>query len=192
MERVIVAVIVLFSLFSCGGESKKDPQDIEMIKDTVLDDFSYLEMKIDTIDSTNHTKFLDKDGYYKATWNMLLDVKISQRYFHKHQAEGMYPEFGISPLFLNAKNIKIDGYIIPLNVPEKEGDLFRYFVSFYPNSMCFYCGKNGPESIMELKLKPNQRKLREDEYVTVKGKLLLNNGNPFLLPYNLYDVEIVE
>jgi hypothetical protein len=191
MKKVFVSIFVLFLLFSCQREDEKTSGNFAVLLDTTLDDFSYLEMKIDTIDSTNHRQFLDKEGNYTATWNMLIDIKVEETNFPKYDNKrGYYSEFGTSPLFLNNKQITIEGYIIPTLI-DSIGST-RYFISYYPNSACFFCSGNGPETVMELNLEPNQRKLREDEYLKVRGKLILNNGNPNLLPYNLFGTTICE
>jgi hypothetical protein len=188
--HTLLGLLPLLILFSCNS-SDNTAKNFEIVSDTTLDDFSYLELKIDTIDSTNHTKYLNKDGSYSANWNMLQDIKIEQIYFPKHNANGNYADFGISPMFLKDKNISIEGYMIPYVVDSSSKEL-RYFLSYYPNSACFFCGGNGPETIMELKLKAGHRNFRSDEYLKFKGKLILNNGNPFMLNYLLYDAKPVE
>ncbi len=176
-------------VFSCSQNEEQKAIDLKNNSDTLVSDFSYITT--DTIDSTNHKTYLDKNGYYSATWNMLQDVKIEETYFPKHNANGNYAEFGVSPLFLREKKITISGYMIPYIVDSTSKEL-RYFLSYYPNSACFFCGGNGPETILELMLNPEHRNFRSDEYLKFKGKLVLNNGNPFMLNYLLYNAEVIE
>jgi len=142
------------------------------------------------IDSTNHEKFLTKNGY-EVNWNILSDVEIDLTYFPEHQASGYYAEFGSSPLFLKEKDISIEGYVVPFLVDTLKNEI-TYVLSQNPKSACFFCGASGPESVMELILKPGHRNYREDEYLKFKGNLVLNNGNPYRLNYLLYEAIEVE
>lgn len=143
------------------------------------------------IDSSNHTQYLDPDGAYQVSWSILSDAKIELTYFPEHKASGYYAEFGKSSLFLREKTIKLSGYVIPFVTDSTTGKM-KYVLSEYPNSECFFCGGAGPQSVMEIFLKPNQRRFREDEYLEFKGRLVLNNGNPWMLNYLLYEAEPME
>lgn len=154
-------------------------------------DSSYVSVNRVKIDSTNHTKYLDQNGVYQVNWNILSDAKIELTYFPEHKASGYYAEFGSSSLFLREKPIRIAGYVIPFVTDSITGAM-KYVLSEYPNSECFFCGGAGPQSVMEIFLKPHQRRFREDEYLEFKGRLVLNNGNPWMLNYLLYDAEPIE
>ena len=166
-----------------GFESTPNVDTLEIVRTDSLRVF---------IDATNHEKFLNKNGTYEINWDLLADAKIESVYFPEHEAEGFYAEFGKSPSFLRGMSVKISGYVIPFDINENGRKFKRYVLSLYPNSGCFFCGGGGPESVMEIFLKTGQRDIRMDEYLTFRGRLVLNNGNPMMLSYLLYDVEILE
>ena len=64
----------------------------------------------------------------------------------------------------------IKGFIIPIDPTEH-----YYVLSANPYSACFFCGKAGPESIMELMLKKTPAEPYElDQFVTFEGIFKLN------------------
>ncbi len=50
-----------------------------------------------------------------------------------------------------------------------------FILSRYPLSSCYFCGAAGPETVVELQLKPEAvKRYRMDEQLSFKGTLLLN------------------
>ena len=205
--KAISFFILIIVLSSCNDQGSKkslidEPindsvftlnQDslVTTLKDSIDDSYNYTEVIQEPkvfIDSTNHNKFLSKDGSYDINWNLLSDAVMDLTYFPEHQASGYYAEFGSSPLFLRDKVVAIEGYVVPFLVDTVKNEI-TYVLSQNPKSACFFCGAGGPESVMELILKPGHRKYREDEYLKFKVRLVLNNGNPMRLNYLLYDSE---
>jgi hypothetical protein len=83
--------------------------------------------------------------------------------------------------------VKITGFMIPL-----DGMGFSWVLSRNPNSSCFFCGGAGPETVIELRLKPAaMKKYKLDERRTFKGKLKLNRENMDHLTYMLMEAEPV-
>ena len=65
-----------------------------------------------------------------------------------------------------------------------------YVLSQNPNSSCFFCGGAGPETVLELELKPSAIKRYEvDSVVEFKGVLKLNKIDDKHLTYVLLDAE---
>lgn len=118
-------------------------------------------------------------------WNLLADVKFNE----KKSAELGYTYqeavFGKWVLPFDGKEVKITGFMIPL-----DGMGFSWVLSRNPNSSCFFCGGAGPETVIELKLKTSaMRKYKLDERRTFKGTLKLNSTNQDHLIYMLLDAE---
>jgi hypothetical protein len=121
------------------------------------------------------------------TWETLAKVKFKP---------GMDPQSGMmvdQPVFspevqaLNGKEIIIKGYLLP----EKGYKTHREFIlSALPYNLCFFCGKAGPETVMEVS--SNDPVRYSEEPITLKGKLLLNVLDPYGLPYILMDAELVK
>ena len=98
-----------------------------------------------------------RDVYYKSEYREDVDG-----YFQTHY-------FGETVELLDNKEVVITGYMLTL-APD-EG---IYVLSQNPYADCFFCGYGGPESAIELRLKPGHDSFFMDELVTVVGILRLN------------------
>lgn len=108
----------------------------------------------------------------KANWKMLSDVLFTEKYVESENASFLFPEFGSSVKRLEGQEIIITGYMFPLDVKKN-----FYVLSANAFANCFFCGRAGPESIIQLKLKKGHRKYVMDEKVTIKGVLKLNDND---------------
>ncbi len=118
-------------------------------------------------------------------WKDLTDVKFKRKFIEKEDMYFLFPTFGPKVKALEGKEIKIKGYMIPLNPAEN-----IYVLSATPMAQCFFCGGSGPETIIELKLK-TKRRYNTDEVWTVKGVFRLNADNLEECNYILDDAEPV-
>lgn len=97
------------------------------------------------------------------------------------------PVFAPEVLALNGTEITIRGYLLP----EKGYKTHKEFIlSALPYNLCFFCGKAGPETVMEVSSNVPVR--YSEAPITIKGRLLLNVLDPYGLPYILMDAELVE
>lgn len=91
-------------------------------------------------------------------------------------------------LALEEKEIVISGYYIPLS-----NENISLVLSAKPYNSCYFCGNAGPESVIEVWLKPNFfRTFQVDEKLTFRGLLSLNHDNTELLPYRLQMAEEIK
>lgn len=128
---------------------------------------------------------LSATGFSQAnlTWKNLADVKFEMRYFKEYERKFLVPLFGKTPKEKEGKQVSISGYIIPL-------DADFYALSQYPYSACFFCGNAGPETIVELQLKPKATKrYKMDQKMTFKGILRLNDSDVLHFNYILENAE---
>ena len=123
----------------------------------------------------------------EITWKTLADVRFVDKYSEEEEAYYYYPYFGASVKALQGKEVFLKGYM--LTIEPKEG---IYVLSRNPIASCFFCGNGGPESIVELKLKPGHPKFRMDQVVTIKGRLKLNREDIYQCNYILEDAESYE
>ena len=102
-------------------------------------------------------------------WLKLRDVYYKSEY--REDVDGYFqtPYFGETVELLDNKEVVITGYMLTL-APD-EG---LYVLSQNPYADCFFCGYGGPESAIELRLKPGPDSFVMDELVTVVGILRLN------------------
>ena len=118
-------------------------------------------------------------------WNTLADIKFEQKFSEELGITYDEATFGTWLLAMDGKEVKIAGYLIPL-----DGMGLSWVLSRNPNATCFFCGGAGPETVIELQLKPAAvRRYQLDEYRTFKGKLKLNRKNLDSLTYVLEEAE---
>ncbi|MFN4122881.1 MAG: hypothetical protein ACK4GL_06210 [Flavobacteriales bacterium] len=119
-----------------------------------------------------------------VTWDMLAKVKYKRK---QHEEYG-YVNFPIFPAELKAlrgKTIIISGYIIPL-------DSETYVLSKYVFASCFFCGGAGAETIMGINFQNLKKRLRTDQFVTLKGQLFLNEDDVNDWMFHIDKAEIIK
>ena len=118
-------------------------------------------------------------------WNTLADVKFEQVYSEEFGITYDSAAFGPFILLFEKKEVKITGYMIPL-----DGMGISYVISRNPMATCFFCGGAGAETVIELELAPSAYgKYHLDDYRTFKGILRLNKINMDHLTYVLKGAE---
>lgn len=121
----------------------------------------------------------------EITWDILSDVQFTDEYSEEEEAYYYYPHFGPSVKVLEGKEVYLKGYMLILD--PKKG---IFILSRHPYAACFFCGSGGPESIVELKLKPDHPKFRMDQVVTMRGFLKLNQNDVYQCNYILEKAEL--
>ena len=119
----------------------------------------------------------------EITWQTLSNVRFTDKYSEEEEAYYYYPHFGSSVKALEGKEVYLKGYMLAIE-PKKD----IYILSRNPFAACFFCGNAGPESIVELKLKPGH-KFKMDQVATIKGTLKLNEDDIYQCNYILEDAE---
>jgi hypothetical protein len=120
-------------------------------------------------------------------WTVLTGVKI-ENIRHKTLGYAMwYPTFTPEILALNGKTVSIKGYVVPMD----EGMGF-FALSMMPYQSCFFCGKAGPETVIEIHAKKPVPYTQRA--ITLRGTLEINTSGDYLshLMYILNDAEQVE
>ena len=120
-------------------------------------------------------------------WETLSDVKFEVKYDEKVGISYEEATFGPGVIPLDGQQVALTGYMIPL-----DGFGVAYALSRNPNSSCFFCGGAGPETVVELKLKPTaMRRYRTDDRLLFKGTLQLSRSNADNFTYVLLNAEPV-
>jgi len=112
----------------------------------------------------------------KDYWQLLFKVKYG------NWRENFNPIFPEEVKKLNGKKIQIKGFLIPM---EKKPKHNFFLLSAFPYDACFYCGKAGPESVIEVTC-PKAVKFTES-MITIEGTLQLNSDSPEHLFYIIKD-----
>lgn len=124
------------------------------------------------------------------SWDMLKDVRWSQKYVASLSGYYQMPDFGKKIEDMDDTPVVIQGFYMPVDV---DGTVFA--LSETPSTMCFFCGVGGIESVMEIFVKQghkNLNRVRTDRYIQVKGTFKINRDDPAHLMYLLKDAELVK
>lgn len=118
-------------------------------------------------------------------WKVLADVYFEKSLSSETGLLEWKPEFGKKPLSFEGKEVVISGYFIPL-----AEDNISLILSQNPFTTCYFCGNAGPETVLEVWLKPESfRRFSADEVICFRGILKLNRNDTARLPYQLLEAE---
>ena len=110
-----------------------------------------------------------------VSWNTLAKVKQVK------SKDRILPEFTSDITALNDKEVKVQGFMMPLEPGEKQK---HYLLSVNPQS-CAYCLPAGPEGVVEVKTRTPVKYTFEP--VVVSGKMSVLKDDPMGLYYRLTD-----
>lgn len=104
-------------------------------------------------------------------------LKLRYVYYESEYSKDQYgyvkvAHFGEAVESLDNKEVRITGYMLTLSPDEG-----IFILSENPYAECFFCGFGGPESAIELRLKPGYDDFLMDELVTVTGILRLKRDD---------------
>lgn len=119
-------------------------------------------------------------------WKTLADVKYE---IQKDEYGDVYvPVFGKDILSIKEQIVEVEGFVIPSDITFTDDYLI---LSSLPISECFFCGSGGPETVMEIHLKKDERYKYNTKRLKFRGKLILNAKNPDNLMYQLVEGEFL-
>ena len=112
------------------------------------------------------------------SWKMLGEVKPVK------QKDKVVPEFGKSIAALDKKEVRIQGFMMPLDMGEKQA---RFILTALPPS-CSFCLPGGPEQMVEVQAKSPVK--YGFEPILLTGKLAVLKDDPMGLYYRLTDAVV--
>lgn len=124
----------------------------------------------------------------KDNWNTLGMVTISKEYDQSIGMEIQKPTVSVIAQQLDGKIVELSGFIIPLTGKLAQN---HFMLSKYPQSMCFFCGKAGPETAAQVFMKNKKKVEFTEEKVTIKGILRINATDMNNLLYTLDQAEVI-
>ena len=131
-----------------------------------------------------------KEEPIPITWKMLSDVTFFEEFNKEYDFNVMVPKYGKTVKDLEGKLVEITGYAIPLEEIGMDQDILVLSANTYAS--CFFCGKAGPESIMDIKPKKKIKGIKVDKKLRFRGRLVLNERDLTKLYYILKDAVLVE
>ena len=99
--------------------------------------------------------------------------------------KGFVPQFSESVLALDKKEVKLQGFMMPLDMGEKQK---RFILTGMPPS-CAFCLPGGPDSMVEVQAKTPVK--YGFEPVVLSGKLAVLKDDPAGLYYRLTDATVI-
>ena len=176
-----ICCCILTLAMSCKEKQKISLGPIPSIKDSTA-----AQSITDPIDMS----FLKKDGdHIIVPWKYLMGVSFEQSYNKKMAMEVSLPVFNDTLKMLDGKDVMIEGFYIPV---DETGDDKIVIVSAFPFSQCFFCGRAGVESIVDVLSPKKLPTLKVDTKIKFKGRLKLNRDNFDYLIYVLEEAIMVE
>ncbi len=132
------------------------------------------------------------NGYTELNWQLLAQTKFKP--ISVDSLDGLivlFPTFPSVMKALEGKKVMMRGYVIPI---EETGDAQTLVLSANSYTTCFFCGKAGPESIVDIRLKNSSklRRFKQDEKVGFKGVLRLNDKDYDYFNYIIEEGEWVK
>lgn len=118
------------------------------------------------------------------SWKLLGEIKFLKKQ-DKTYGEVQFPLINTKLKQTQKKRIVMSGFIVPI-------DNKSYALSKNVFASCFFCGKSGPETIMGIKFRGGNPKLRTDQYVTLEGTFRYNDANVDDWIYHIEDAVIVK
>lgn len=168
-------------LFSCKHDTHPHNEGITPSIDTTEVATNVPKIALDSI-------FRKVDDYYILPWSHMVSVQFEKSFHEKMGMEMTMPIFSDTLQALQGKNVEIEGFYIPV---DETGDSDIVIVSAYPYSQCFFCGKAGIESIIDVMVSEKLPTIKTDRKVKFRGKLKLNRDDFDYLIYILENAVLV-
>jgi len=90
---------------------------------------------------------------------------------------------------LEGKEVIVKGYFIPLSGKKAQS---HFMFSAYPYETCFFCGKAGPETVMEVFVKNDNKIDFTEKKIALKGMFHFTSLNPEDVMFTLKDAELAD
>ena len=119
------------------------------------------------------------------SWKLLGQIKYVKKPSDDYPEGVMYPVINSTLKAKNKKPIVMSGFIIPI-------DNKTYALSKNVFASCFFCGQAGPETIMGIKFKNPEIRLKTDQYVTLQGNFRYNDNDVDDWIYHIENAVIVK
>lgn len=124
-----------------------------------------------------------------GVWGTLSMVEKTKVYDEAYGFEIEKIIVGAIPKMMAGSEIEVDGYIIPLEGKIKQN---HFMLSFFPYNMCFFCGKAGPETAMQVFLGDDKKVAFTENKIKVKGILMINENSEDGLLYTLSNAKVID
>lgn len=119
-------------------------------------------------------------------WGMLMMTETEKEFDTTLGMEIDIPNIHPAAKNLNGEQIKLEGFIIPLEGKKSQS---HFMFSAFPINMCYFCGRAGPESVIEVFMKDGESLPFTDKKIWIQGELRVNEHDP---QSNIYTLNYAE
>lgn len=122
-------------------------------------------------------------------WRTLAMMKYEKQFSQKGGDSAASGKFIKMIEALEGKEIELKGYIIPLSGKKAQS---HFMFSAYPYNNCFFCGKAGPESVIEVFTEGDTKIQYSDKAIIMKGTFEFTSRNPDDVMFTLKSAKFVK
>lgn len=119
-------------------------------------------------------------------WGMLMMTETEKEFDPTLGMEIDIPNIHPAAKNLNGEQIQLEGFIIPLEGKKSQS---HFMFSAFPINMCYFCGRAGPESVIEVFMKDGESLAFTDKKIWIQGELRVNEHDP---QSNIYTLNYAE
>lgn len=123
-----------------------------------------------------------------SVWGTLGMVTFKTEYDAEFGIEIKKPNVSPVAMMMNGKTIEVEGYYIALTAKTAQS---HFMLSKFTQNMCFFCGKAGPETAMQVFMKDARKVAYTDDKIKVKGILRISPKDANSLLYTLEDAIVI-
>lgn len=179
----VLGITAILVMFSCSSSKSEDATNLAEVSDVMADN---PEQESEKAILESLPKL---DGAYVLSWSKLLNIEFEDVFVDSLEMETQLPLFNDTIRALDGKMVQVEGFFVPVS---ETGDENIVILSAFPYAQCFFCGKAGVESIIDV-IKPKYLPAQKlDAKIKLKGKLRLNREDFDFLIYILDDAELIQ
>lgn len=123
-----------------------------------------------------------------SIWGTLGMVSFKTEYDAEFGIEVKKPSVSPVAMMMNGKTIEVEGYYIALTAKTAQS---HFMLSKFTQNMCFFCGKAGPETAMQVFMKDAKKVAFTEDKIKVKGILRISPKDANSLLYTLEDAIVI-
>lgn len=123
-----------------------------------------------------------QDGF----WDKMANVRFVSKLDTVSGYHYYYPVFDNYLKMKEGQIVEIEGFYLPYDFGPGS-----YILSKFPLASCFFCGANGPESVIQVNF-DNPQDFHTDEVVRVQGVLELNADDTERLNFILNKAQLID
>ncbi len=108
-------------------------------------------------------------------WGLLMLTETEKQFDPILGMEIDVPNIHPAAKKLNGEQVQLEGFIIPLKGKKNQS---HFMFSAFPINMCYFCGRAGPESVIEVFMEDGNTLPFTEKKIWLQGTLQINENDP--------------